>query len=630
MDRDIEDDNAEFDDQVLDQLQNWVGGLDDLHDLDDLRGLDDLGGLDLVAEVKKDVTKKHEAQIIQGIPNVVSPKKRDLHTEVVHKEVGHKEVVHKEVVPEPSDLSLSTITMTSNINRLLNLGIVTRYLGLNQDLDGIKCEGVGSYGKIPVSKKKKKDTVDVDPIDSADMDDTNSLVGDTVSITDIDIDQEDSGKKPNKRPNKHRLKADFFNQCTIYVYPHGPTKRDKPINIKLFNNGQTVLTGVKDDKEAHPAIQAIVKGLNSITLGEILYKALTTHDQEFNDKEFEKYLKINIGALESLLLYAMTKCQFLDDLKVIVNLKTGEDSNKTILRDLLDELIRKNNMKHKAKKIEAAIAAGKLTAIIPIWNPIIDGQLMILIKIYQICLMYVTSDDLLCININTNTNTNTNTTNTNTNTNTNTWLFPKFVHPVLDHIIANYDVQHRTIKATLPAFIRKTVDDVITYKPEKTRIDMINSFFYAKFEINRVNIQQLLVNKYKISADYKPDSYQGVNAKVVSRSTCKDALHKMCQCKKRNCGCTCTCCEISVFIFRKGTIIITGAKAWSQVVDVSKQIQKILAVEYPNISLKSVPKKVKVDTLPDKVIVDGCVWLRKGYIKNNPKNYFLIKEFKLM
>lgn len=549
-------------------------------------------------------------------------------------------------IPEPSQLSLSTITMTSNIDRLLNLGIVTKYLNLNAHLDGIKCEGIGSYGNIPIGKKKAhtKETnnedkvADVDVLsltDSLAPDEDQEVVQDPSINQNPSLNQDPSlnqnqeeaknNKKSNKRPNKNRLKADFFNQCTVYVYPYGSDDvkkgvpfREKPLNIKLFNNGQMVLTGVKDDKEAHPAIQAIIDGLNLIQPGAISYKAFTNHEQEFNDKEFEKYIKLNIAALDSLLGYILTKCNYLDNLKMEVPIIPKKI---TKLQDLLDELIKKNNMKHKSKKTEfVGTGIGKTPPIpiIPLWNAVVDAELMILIKIYQICLMYVTPTDLLGIG---NSIDNSN--------NINNWLHSQFVVPVLDPIITNFNEQDCTIKVVLPAFIRKDSNDNIVYKINNTRIDMINSFFYANFEINRVNIQQLLVNKYKISADYKPDVYQGVNAKVVSRAICKESVHQICQCKKRHCGCACTCCEISVFIFRKGTIIITGAKAWAQVIDVSQQIQKILITEYPGISLRPIVKKVKIETLPDKVIVDGSVWLRKSYIKNNPKNYFLIKEFKL-
>ena len=505
-------------------------------------------------------------------------------------------------------------------------------------------------------------------MDSDDIE-TNTVGKNPITNNDVIADSIISENFENSKKTQRR---DFYNQCTMYVYPYGKNgARIKSLNIKLFNNGKVVLTGVKDDKEAHPAIEAVINGLNSIQPGKITYKALDNHMKEFkDDKDFERYLKINIKPLESLLRYAITKCTHFSELKTlqretinmpiptfsdnpnspsssnVANIDNTPFSNVTKLEELLKQLIADNNLKSKNKKKKRMyanttnpISSGELqTPKDTLWNPIVNAQLMLLIKVYQLALIYVTESDIsnICdlitnINIVNNINAVNNNNNivNNNNTVNNNWLYSGFVLPILDHILSNYNISDRTITVVLPAFIRKDTTDNIKYNINATRIDMINSFFYANFQINRVNIQQILVNKYKMSADYKPDSYQGVNAKMISRATCKESIHQICVCDKRiNCKC-CNCREISVFIFRKGTIIITGAKAWDQIVDISQQIQKILIDEYPMVSLKPIAKKIHIDTLPDKVITDGCIWLKKSYIKNNPKNYFLIKEFKL-
>lgn len=485
------------------------------------------------------------------------------------------------MAPASSQLSLSTITMTSNIDRLLNLIVITKHIKIDRYIDGIKCEGVGSSGNIPVGKKKRSKTVDPSVIKA--------------------------------KVSKKKSKLDFFNQCTIYVYPD--ESRAKPLNIKLFNNGQMVLTGVKNNVEYNPAIEHIVSGINDIPSSQVEYNVLS--ELELDDKELQDYLDNNLDALNSILKYILTSAKHITYLS---HLDLGK------LGAVLDEVTQKNNLKKKIRKHKVT-HADQVSPVIPIFDSVIEKELLILIKIYQICLTYITQGDLL---------------NINNSLSPDDWLFTKFL-PILDHILNNYNTNDRTIKVVLPAFIRKFEGDKIVYNSINSKIAMINSFFNANFQINRVTVQQLLVTKYNISADYNPDKYQGVNAKVVSSATCKAGIHEYSsgmsalQKSDHTSGMSelqkseprCTCCELSIFIFRKGTIIITGAKDWLQIVDVAKQIQKILDIEYPNIVQKTIIKKAKVSNLPDKVIMNGSVYLRRGYIRNNPKNYFLIKEFGL-
>jgi spore coat polysaccharide biosynthesis protein SpsF (cytidylyltransferase family) len=106
----------------------------------------------------------------------------------------------------------------------------------------------------------------------------------------------------------------------------------------------------------------------------------------------------------------------------------------------------------------------------------------------------------------------------------------------------------------------------------------------------------------------------------------------MCTCKKadkkkRLCTCPCTCKEISNLIFRKGAIIITGARSWDQVLDSYHSISKILISEYDNIVSKQADPPLKRNKIINSVVKDEFTYILPSYIRSNPKNIYLIEKY---
>ena len=110
----------------------------------------------------------------------------------------------------PTDLRISTHTATCNINTLINLQIVAKYLKINDQIKYIECGNIIKGENMKIQSKKAK--------------------------------------------AKKRV---FFNQITIIVQP----KKDRLNNIKLFNNGSVSMTGLKEFDEGQISINIL---LNSI------------------------------------------------------------------------------------------------------------------------------------------------------------------------------------------------------------------------------------------------------------------------------------------------------------------------------------------------------------------------------
>ena len=84
-------------------------------------------------------------------------------------------------------------------------------------------------------------------------------------------------------------------------------------------------------------------------------------------------------------------------------------------------------------------------------------------------------------------------------------------------------------------FIEEKVDEI---KISKFKIDMINSGFELKYNVNRENLYNKLLDT-KIDCKFEPSIHAGVNIKFLPTGNEK---------------------KVSIFVFESGNIIITGAK----------------------------------------------------------------------
>jgi len=467
---------------------------------------------------------------------------------------------------ETSELHLVTKTMTGHIGRLINLEILTRGVTLNENLIGIKCDGVAIRGNIPKPKTKKKPP------------------------------SEPSG-------NKNKGKIDFFNQCTIIVNPIPDRDPHKKTNAKLFNNGRVVLTGIKDEENGSLTIQKIIHGINNTPEGQVTYQAL-----DIQSDDFETYLKKNYKILNYILRYA------LDTKKVDYFPKLATQGS---IFDIIAQIKKIKDANHKIKDTNSKLKKGQSTESPQeylVLDPEIVKEVMILKKLFQIFSLYTPVETLLTLF---------------NDPPDDPWIQSSFFTKIVDQSIDNYDPVTRKIELILPVYLKKDCNELLEYKPSYTKLEMINSFFYSNFQINRGKLHQILINKYGISAVFEPDTYQGINAKYISRVDCPVVGEHTCVCtNKKKCHCRCKCKKISVFIFRKGTVIITGAKSWEQIEDSYAFMNMVLANEYDEIYLEPAKKDEK-SSIPNEVITEEFIWLRKKHILNNPQNEFLIGEFNL-
>ncbi len=100
------------------------------------------------------------------------------------------------------------------------------------------------------------------------------------------------------------------------------------------------------------------------------------------------------------------------------------------------------------------------------------------------------------------------------------------------------------------------------------KIDMINSNYQVKMQIDRQKLYQLLQKK-KIKSSYEPCIRACVILKFIPEME-NDALK-----------------EVSIFIFQKGNIIITGARAKSHIIASYTYINNILLTHYDEIIKKN-------------------------------------------
>jgi TATA-box binding protein (TBP) (component of TFIID and TFIIIB) len=101
----------------------------------------------------------------------------------------------------------------------------------------------------------------------------------------------------------------------------------------------------------------------------------------------------------------------------------------------------------------------------------------------------------------------------------------------------------------------------------KFKIDMINSNYKVKMQIDRAKLFNLLIKK-KIKSSFEPCIRACVIIKYVPIYNNPEEK------------------EISIFIFQKGNIIITGARTQNHIVSAYKYINDILVTHYDDINKK--------------------------------------------
>jgi TATA-box binding protein (TBP) (component of TFIID and TFIIIB) len=112
------------------------------------------------------------------------------------------------------------------------------------------------------------------------------------------------------------------------------------------------------------------------------------------------------------------------------------------------------------------------------------------------------------------------------------------------------------------------VEEIDTLTVTNFKIDMINSNYQVKMQVDRLKLYKLLQKK-KIKSSYEPCIRACVIIKFVPEI--ENEAQK----------------EVSIFIFQKGNIIITGARAKSHIIASYTYINNILLTHYDEIIKKN-------------------------------------------
>jgi hypothetical protein len=183
-------------------------------------------------------------------------------------------IKHKYV--EPSDLVISTITVTGGIGSLVNDEIIYNCLRINDDIIYLE-KGSRIRGDKPIKKKKRVKKDNKDP-----------------RFQKVDKRKRGKGKS-------------FSNQVSIGVKGI-LEKHKKPINVKLFKNGRIHMAGARSLEEAQEIYKIVVKEIGKIP---------TKHMIEGTDREVDIFPIENMNiSTESNLKINMINSTFQTNFKI--------------------------------------------------------------------------------------------------------------------------------------------------------------------------------------------------------------------------------------------------------------------------------------------------------------------------
>ena len=154
-------------------------------------------------------------------------------------------------------------------------------------------------------------------------------------------------------------------------------------------------------------------------------------------------------------------------------------------------------------------------------------------------------------------------------------------------------------------------------------IALINSDYEISFDIKRIVLHSLLVNKYKIFSSYEPCIYPGVNTKYFWNTDYADKefpgrCYCTVPCKGNGIGTgNGECKKVTIAIFQSGSLIITGARSLEQIETAYHFINKIFEAHHEELRQGKASfiesSEEKVDAKPKNVI-----YIKRTNIVNSP------------
>ena len=136
-----------------------------------------------------------------------------------------------------------------------------------------------------------------------------------------------------------------------------------------------------------------------------------------------------------------------------------------------------------------------------------------------------------------------------------------------------------------------------TAKPHRYSIQLINSDYQINGNSNRERLHEILVSDYNLFSSFESTIYQGCDTKYFyNEAAPSDAPEGICPCGETMCTGTGDgrslgqCKEITISPFHTGSVIITGARRFSQIEKAYVFINKILTRHCREI-IKPFPQK---------------------------------------
>jgi len=150
------------------------------------------------------------------------------------------------------------------------------------------------------------------------------------------------------------------------------------------------------------------------------------------------------------------------------------------------------------------------------------------------------------------------------------------VNIALNKLLALLKLTHNNANNEIITFIASNTENIsVEPQIEKFKIDMINCNYQVIMEIDRIKLYDLLLKK-KIKSSYEPCIRACV---IIKYCPDIDNLDQK---------------DVSIFIFQKGNIIITGARSRNQVINTYGYINKILLDHVDEIIKKKEEEEEKI------------------------------------
>lgn len=448
-------------------------------------------------------------------------------------------------------LSISTSTITSFINKEVNLSLISRFVNIyNYHNKQLNTKEGGIFHQSYFNDFPR---TNLEPV-------------------------------LNKQLKLHKKKCKEFNNQTTIHYKYYESFR---VNIKLFSNGRLELTGIKTEQETEFVSNLLISTLKNISIP-IYYEVEPSFVEDKNQPQVplshHYFLLYNSSnGKYSYSRYINGKIYTADEIET--NIKTRQTeitamkkNIKTIVDNINWELINYIEWNHTISHMTKVKELIK-SVVNQINKILIENRVDI--NYTGNCSNYLEFRELFTSELNQQLKT----------------YFELVVNQLQKQIrVLRDDVaivelfnksQHITSKLTTPQQIYHfNIGEVVQLPGEylTTHIEthLINSDYNVNFYINLDELVRVLTN-YGMFNYYNPNSYPGILAKFYYNIA--NPIQGICNCEK-HCSTKekkSICTKITISIFRPGSIIITGSKSIQQLVDTYEAINKILFANYGKI-----------------------------------------------